>query len=206
LGFVGAEWRRSGPFAFSCLFRPLPAASRRLRDRGIVHDPVDIRRRIDRLVARVNRRDDYGQLLARGQVAHLVEDVDDVEAWRAEIKRKARADRIKVRTGVEDGLVWALRMRVGNVELLKAAARYSDLLSRAAPLAVELWHEPHVAVRDGDEVVCACGRCSALGYADAEEGVIGGALFEDECPNGEPPAITAVTMMYVPSSRRPGRH
>jgi hypothetical protein len=171
-----------------------------------VHDPVDIRRRIDRLVARVNRRDDYGQLLARGQVAHLVEDVDDVEAWRAEIKRKARADRIKVRTGVEDGLVWALRMRVGNVELLKAAARYSDLLSRAAPLAVELWHEPHVAVREGDEVVCACGRCSALGYADAEEGVIGGALFEDECPNGEPPAITAVTMMYVPSSRRPGRH
>jgi hypothetical protein len=34
----------------------------------VVDDPVDIRRRIDRLVARVDRRDDYGQLLASGQV------------------------------------------------------------------------------------------------------------------------------------------
>jgi len=171
----------------------------------VVHDPVDIRRRIDRLVERVNRRDDYGQLLARGQVTHAVEDVEDVEAWRVEIKRKARADRIKVRTGVEEGLVWALRIRAGNAELLAAASRYQELLSRAAPLAVELWHEPHVALREGEEVVCACGRCSALGYASAEEDVIGGTLFEDECPNAEPPAITAVTMMYVPSSRRPGR-
>jgi hypothetical protein len=30
-----------------------------------MHDPVDIRRRIDRVFARVDRRDDYGQLLAR---------------------------------------------------------------------------------------------------------------------------------------------
>jgi hypothetical protein len=151
-----------------------------------------------------NRRDDYGQLLARGQLTHLVEYVDDVEAWRAEIKRNARADRIKVRTGVEDGLVWALRMSSGNAELLAAASRYRDLLSRAAPLAVELWHKPHVALRDGEEVLCACGRCSALGYAHAAEGMIGGALFEDERPNEEPPAITAVTMMHVPGSRRPG--
>jgi hypothetical protein len=28
-----------------------------------MHDPVDIRRRIDRLVARVDRRDDYGRLV-----------------------------------------------------------------------------------------------------------------------------------------------
>jgi hypothetical protein len=33
-----------------------------------MHDPVDIRRRVDRLVARVGRQDDYGQLLARDQV------------------------------------------------------------------------------------------------------------------------------------------
>jgi len=38
-----------------------------------MHDPVDIRRRIDRLVAcRPPRR--YGQLLADGQVIHEVED------------------------------------------------------------------------------------------------------------------------------------
>ena len=169
-----------------------------------MHDPVEIRHRIDRVVARVSRRDDYGQLLVSGQVAHLVEDVEDVETWRAEIKRKARADHIKVRTGVEDGLVWALRLRAGSVELLAAASRYRDLLSRAAPMAVELWHEPHVALRDGEDVVCVCGRCSALGYANAEEEVIGGALFEDECPYENPPEITAVTMMHVPGSLRPG--
>ena len=72
-----------------------------------MHDPVDIRRRIDRVVARVDRRDDYGQLLASGAVVPLVDEVDDVEAWRAEIRRQARADRIKVRTGFNEGIVWA---------------------------------------------------------------------------------------------------
>jgi hypothetical protein len=56
-------------------------------------------RRIDRVVARVDRRDDYGQLLASRAVVYAVDEVDDVEAWRAEIRRQARADRIKVRTG-----------------------------------------------------------------------------------------------------------
>ena len=74
-----------------------------------MHDPVDIRRRIDRLVARVDRRDDYGQLLASGQVVHRLEDVDDIEAWRVEIRRNARADKIKVRTGFNHGIVWTLR-------------------------------------------------------------------------------------------------
>ena len=46
----------------------------------VMHDPVDIRRRIDRLTARVDRRDDYGRLLADGQVIHAVDDVQDVEA------------------------------------------------------------------------------------------------------------------------------
>ena len=169
-----------------------------------MHDPVDIRRRSERLVARVERRDDYGQLLARGQVVHALEDVEDVEHWRAEIKRNARADKIKVRTGVEDGLVWALRIRAGKREWLAAARRYNDLLSRTVPLAVELRHEPSVSLRDGDEVLCTCGRCSALGYGDAAEGVVGGALFEDECPNEGPPAISALAMMHVARSRWPG--
>jgi hypothetical protein len=49
-----------------------------------MHDPVGIRRRIDRVVARVDRRDDFGQLLASG----AVDEVDDVEAWRAEISAR----------------------------------------------------------------------------------------------------------------------
>jgi hypothetical protein len=65
----------------------------------VMHDPIDIRRRIDRLVARVDRRDDYGQLPASGQVVHRRDEVGDVDAWRAEIRRQARADKLKIRTG-----------------------------------------------------------------------------------------------------------
>jgi hypothetical protein len=168
-----------------------------------MHDPVDIRRRIDRLVARVDRRDDYGRLLADGQVIHEVEDVQDVEAWRAEIRRQARADKIKVRTGFNEGVVWALLVRVCRPDALVGARRYRDLLARTVPLAVELQHEPILAVGDGHELVCTCGRCSALGYGDAAENVVGGGLFEDECPNEEPPKLTALVMMHVPSSRWP---
>ena len=50
-----------------------------------MEDPVDISRRIERLVKRVQRRDDYGRLLATGQVIHLAEQIDDPEAWRADI-------------------------------------------------------------------------------------------------------------------------
>jgi len=168
-----------------------------------MHDPVDIRRRIDRLVARVDRRDDYGQLLACGQVVHRLEDVEDIEAWRAEIRRNARADKIKVRTGFNDGIVWALRVRADQPEWQAEVRRYRDLLLRTIPLAVEQRHEPSLALREGDEVICACGRCSALGYGNSAEEVVGGALFEDGCPNEEPPMLTALVMVHVPSSRWP---
>src|SRR5437867_338104 len=125
----------------------------------VMHDPVDIRRRIDRLVARVDWSDDYGQLLACDQVIHRLDDVEDIDAWRAEIRRQARADKIKVRTGLNDGVVWALRVRPDPAEWHAEVRRYRDL--RTVPLAVELQHEPSLAVHDGDEVVCACGRCSA---------------------------------------------
>jgi hypothetical protein len=103
----------------------------------------------------------------------------------------------------DDGFVWALRIRTGNREWLAEARRHNDLLSRTVPLAVELWHEPCVSLRDGNELLCICGRCSALGYGDAAEGVVGGALFEDECPNEGPPAITALTVRHVARSRWP---
>lgn len=166
-----------------------------------MHDPVDIRRRIDRVFARVERRDDYGQLLARGAVVHALDDVADVEAWRSAIRRHARADRIKIRTGRNTGLVWAMLARTPGLDELAAARRYRELLAHAAPLAVDLRHEPFLAIGDGDEMVCGCGRCSALGYGNVAEDILGGALFEDECPNEEPPKLTAMTMMHVPSSR-----
>ena len=55
-----------------------------------MHDPIDIRRRIERVFARIDRRDDYGQLLARGAVVHAVDELDEVEAWRSAIRRQAQ--------------------------------------------------------------------------------------------------------------------
>ena len=78
--------------------------------------------------------------------------------------------------------------------------RYRDLLLRAVPLAVELRHKPTLAARDGDELVCTCRRCSALGYGNAAEDIVGGVVFEDECRNVEPPRLT-MAMMHVPGSR-----
>lgn len=168
-----------------------------------MHDPVDIRRRIDRVLARVDRRDDYGQLLARGAVVQAVDEVDDVEAWRSAIRRQARADRIKLRTGRNADLVWAMLARMPGLDELSTARRYRELLAQAVPLAVDLWHEPMLVVGEGDEMVCGCHRCSALGYGSAAEEVLGGALFEDECPNEDPPKLTALAMMHVAGSRWP---
>lgn len=168
-----------------------------------MHDPVDIRRRIDRLVARVGGRDDYGQLLVDDFVAHHVEDLEESEAWRAEIRRQARLDKIRVRTGREDGLVWAMRTRRRGTETRELTDAYRPLLARTIPLAAARRHEALLEIRDGDEVVCSCGRCSAVGYASASDDVVGGSLFEDECPNEEPPKLTPLAMLHVPRSCRP---
>lgn len=61
--------------------------------------------------------------------------------------------------------------------------RYRKALRTVVPQAVELRHEPLVALRDADEALFPCRRCEALGYLDATEGpLIGGLLFEEECP------------------------
>src|SRR4051812_44478801 len=123
------------PWAFSGLFsarrtgnRPTTHLERHHLPGHVMHDPVDIRRRIDRVVARVHRRDDYGVLLARGAAVRALDEVDDVEAWRAEIRRHARADRIRVRTGFNQGIAWAMLARVPRSDELAEARRDRELL------------------------------------------------------------------------------
>lgn len=165
-----------------------------------MHDPVEIRRRIERLITRVDRRDDYGRLLARGDVVRRVEDIDDIEAWRSEIKRQARADKIKVRTGANDTITWAILSRAEPPGWQADRQRHFQMLAQVVPLAVEHRHEPSIAVRDGDEMLCACDRCPALGYGHVAEHISGGALFEDDCPYGEPAKLTGLAAMFAPPS------
>lgn len=158
-----------------------------------MHDPVEIRRRIDRLLVRLSRRDDYGELLAHG---HVVRQVEDADAWRADIRAQARADRIEVRTGADGCAVHALVRRpddnTGDGEYLAA-------LKELAATAAALRHEPALVARHRSEMLISCDRCPALGYADAEEHVVGGSLLDTGCPNEEEPRATPLSIVWARS-------
>lgn len=156
-------------------------------------DPVEIQRRIERLVKRVRRRDDYGKLLARGDVVRSVDDIDDPETWRAEIKRQARADRIKVRTGQSEKMVWAVTHGPIPEAQQVENNRYFRLLELIKSRADLRGHKLKVALRDGEEVIVECERCEAIGYGDAAgETLVGGSVFDDDCPDPRPPDALSV--------------
>lgn len=158
-----------------------------------MEDPVEIQRRIERLVKRVRRRDDYGQLLATSQVIRRVDEVEDPDGWRAEIKRQARSDRIKVRTGVSSGMLWAVTAGPLTESQQEEGIRHFHLFNRLESDAKARGHAFKVALRDGEEAVFRCERCDAVGYVDAAAGpLVGGQLFESDCPGEElPDAIDA---------------
>lgn len=66
-----------------------------------VHPPFEER------LSRVERGDAYGELLATGEAIVRISRIDDADAWRADLRRQARADRIRIRTGVTGKLAWA---------------------------------------------------------------------------------------------------
>ncbi|MCA1681460.1 MAG: hypothetical protein LC777_22190 [Actinobacteria bacterium] len=124
------------------------------------------------------------------------QDIGDPDGWRAHIRRQARADRIKVRTGANDHLVYALLAEGATAARLDEGDRYRRTLDRVVPLAAQHRHEPTVILRDGDEALFECGRCEAIAYTDAAEALFGGSLLEDDCPHDDPPADTALTFMH----------
>ena len=155
-----------------------------------MHDPVEIRSRIDRLLALLSRRDDYGELLANG---HVVGQVEDADAWRAAIRAHARADRIEVRTGADGCAVYALLVRRPDDDT--GDDEYTAALKEMAATAAALRHEPALVACHGPEILISCDRCSALGYADAEDHVIGGCLLDAGCPNEEEPQETPLSLL-----------
>jgi hypothetical protein len=152
-----------------------------------VEDPVEINRRIERLVKRVRRRDDYGELLFSGEVIRSCDDVVDPDEWRTAIRKKARADRIKVRTGETAGRVWALVNGPRSSDVLLEGRRFFTLADRALGEARSHGHEARVALRDGEEALVKCDGCGALGYLDAAESMAGGPILEEDCHEGELP-------------------
>ncbi len=152
-----------------------------------MHDPVEVRWRIERLIARVERRDDYAKLLAGGEVIRETAQLGrPVENWRAELRRQARADRIPIRTGTRGTYAWALISRPPSNDELDEAHRRVAQIERASRVAVDLDHDPVVVLADGHESLLRCRACAADGFTDATgAGVTGGELFES-CCLGEP--------------------
>ncbi len=136
--------------------------------------------RAQALLRRKERRDDYGALLLDGQVIRSLRDIEDPEAWRSNIRRQARADKIHIQTGLNDKIVYAVLRREPEEGRSEAEMRWFRIASQAHETANGLGHEWLLA-RDGSEGATACGRCGAIGYLNADEGVIDGDLFEASC-------------------------
>jgi hypothetical protein len=102
---------------------------------------------------------------------------------------QARSDRIKVRTGVTGGKVWALLADpIPEVQRDEDLRHFRLYHSHLEPQAKALGHDMRVVLRDGEEALLICQRCGARGYADATaDPLIGGPLFEDDCPEGDLP-------------------
>ena len=147
-----------------------------------MHDPVEINRHMERVIDRVSRRSDYATLLHAGEVIARIEDIGDPISWRAQLKREARADRIKVRTGEGEGRVWAMLRNPATDQRLSEVKNYLHVLNDGHEKAIQHGHLPVVVARDAAEAVLGCKRCEVFGYLDgAEQSIMAGPLFEDAC-------------------------
>ncbi len=110
---------------------------------------------------------DYAELLHRGQVSSPAG--ADPEAWRAQIRRQARQDKIRVITRRDGDRAFALLNRSlaeeRKDELMRDALVRGQQLQQLAESARELGHEPVGWLRSDDEYISACSRCGARMYA-----------------------------------------
>jgi predicted nucleic acid-binding protein len=199
-------WTFDGPLARNAGGRGLPvrlieqrpsapasphthASSRGAATRGL--NPANLRRGRE-LLSRLERRDDYGRLLLEGQVIRPLNDIGDPAGWRAEIRRKARADRISVRTFQGKNALIAVMNRELTEEQMEAGHRWFNLVFKLGRQAHGLGHELGTWVRDGNEAVNACHKCHVVGYVDqtGPEIVVDGDLFKLPCPDPRPPTPT----------------
>jgi hypothetical protein len=130
---------------------------------------------------------DYDELLRRGSITVRPDNPDE---WRADIRARAHADKLRVRTGTtnsDPSVVWAHLARLGEriesaqeQELGRTQIRVSF---EAVGIAQKLGHEPIVLRAEKGQAAVACRNCYACAYLDCrcEPPIIDGPLVEDEC-------------------------
>jgi hypothetical protein len=129
---------------------------------------------------------DYAELLRHGMVTSP-EGVDP-EVWRAEIRAKARADKIRVVTIRSGDRAIAARQRSipKDQELaeLTVALEQSEVLRGLDTRSGQLGHEIGRWLRHDDEAIAMCMRCPARIYVrfDGTTPVIDGEAVDDPCP------------------------
>lgn len=127
---------------------------------------------------------DYDELLRFGSITRQV---DDPDAWRSTLKAKARADRLRIRTGaLNDQTAWAaLTDRATGVDDLRLAFARVDVQEEAEARATLRGHTVERWLRaEGSRAIARCARCGRRLYVDVEHSppVIVGEVFEDDCP------------------------
>jgi hypothetical protein len=129
---------------------------------------------------------DYAELLRRGQVSSP-EGVD-AEEWRAEIRAKARADKIRVIT-IRDGdrAIAARQRRIPKDQELAELSRElerTEVLRGLATQARSLGHEIDRWLRHDQENIAICARCPSRIYArfDVAPPIVDGEALDDTCP------------------------
>lgn len=134
--------------------------------------------------------DYYDELLRMGHVAARIE---DTKAWRDEIKTKARADKVRVRTGLSDhdpNVAWAYLQHLDKKELTDEDGRHMadqlDAVHEAFGRAGLRGHKiTHVIRAEGSRAAAACPDCGARLYIDWSEmpPFMDGEVFEVDCPD-----------------------
>lgn len=136
------------------------------------------RERLEALISRVSRRDDYGTLLMQGEVVRSIDHLDDPEAWRAGLRAEGSKDGLRIITRRTAGIIYARVTRPRGSDSKNSRLITSAL--NAAHRAQALGHDP-VFVADGYERAALCQNCKMDGYINAAEEVMDGDIFELNC-------------------------
>lgn len=129
---------------------------------------------------------DYGELLRRGEVSSR-KGVDS-EQWRAEIRRQARQDKVRVitcRSGEQRAFAMLART-VSDEQVFEVKQRALEqvvALGEIREISRVLGHELSGWVRHQDEFISVCERCAARTYVRlAAERIEDGEALSEPCP------------------------
>jgi hypothetical protein len=128
---------------------------------------------------------DYAELLRRGHVSS--QDGVDVEAWRADIRRQARQDRIRVFTSREGDRGFAMLNRTiaddRAMEAMRGALDRVVVLGELAERSRVLGHELGGWLGHHDELISTCQHCGARIYIRlGAERIEDGEALSQLCP------------------------